>query len=121
VQIARGILLTDNLEINGPAAFVSMGGEISLPGETQSLTLRVVPEVGETVALAATALGTPVLGLSTLLVSKLLRNPLGKAFAYEYFVTGTWDNPSVTTLSVPPPKAAAASGPGVAPAKSLTP
>ena len=54
-------------------------------------------------ALAATVLGTPVLGLSTLLLSKLLQNPLGKAVAYEYQVTGSWDNPVVTRLSAPPP------------------
>ncbi|WP_171093392.1 YhdP family protein [Usitatibacter rugosus] len=108
VRLARGILLTDDLEINGPAAFVSMSGEVSLPQETQRLTLRVVPEVGESVALAATLIGTPVLGLSTLVVSKLLQNPLGKVVAYEYQVTGSWDNPSVTRVSAPPPKAAAA-------------
>jgi uncharacterized protein YhdP len=108
VRLARGILLTDDLEINGPAAFVSMSGEVSLPQETQKRPLRVVPEVGESVALAATLIGTPVLGLSTLVVSKLLQNPLGKVVAYEYQVTGSWDNPSVTRVSAPPPKAAAA-------------
>ena len=110
VKVARGILLTDDFEITGPSAFVSLAGEVSLPQETQNLTMRVVPEVGEGMALAATLLGTPVLGLSTLLVSKLLKNPFGKAVAYEYLVTGTWDNPVVTRLSAPaaPPKAAAA-------------
>ena len=62
----------------------------------------------EGVALAATLIGTPVLGLSTLLVSKLLRNPLGKVVAYEYQVTGSWDNPQVTRISAPAPQAAAA-------------
>lgn len=111
VNIARGILLTDNLEIAGPAAFVSLSGQVSLPDETQKLTLRVVPEVTEGLALAAALVGTPVLGLSTLLVSKLLDNPLGKVVAYEYSVTGSWDNPQVTRISapLPLPKAAAAS------------
>lgn len=109
VKLARGILLTDDFEIKGPSAFVSLAGEVSLPRETQSLTLKVVPEVGEGLALAATVLGTPILGLSTLLVSKLLQNPLGKAVAYEYLVTGSWDNPNVTRLGAPAlPKAAAA-------------
>jgi uncharacterized protein (TIGR02099 family) len=110
VKVARGILLTDDFEITGPSAFVSLAGEVSLPQETQNLTMRVVPEVGEGMALAATLLGTPVLGLSTLLVSKLLKNPFGKAVAYEYLVTGSWDNPVVTRLSAPatPAKAAAA-------------
>jgi uncharacterized protein YhdP len=67
-----------------------------------------VPEVGEGMALAATVFGTPVLGLSTLLVSKLLRNPLGKAVAYEYQVTGSWDNPVVKKISAPPPPSAKA-------------
>ena len=107
VKIARGILLTEGFEITGPSAFVSLAGEVSLPQETQSLIMHVVPEVGEGLALAATLIGTPVLGLSTLLVSKLLKNPLGKAVAYEYQVTGSWDNPQVTRLSAPPPKTAA--------------
>jgi uncharacterized protein YhdP len=66
--------------------------------ETQNLTLKVVPEVGEGVAIAATVLGTPVMGLTTLLVQKLLQNPLGKAVSYEYLVTGSWDNPTITRL-----------------------
>jgi uncharacterized protein YhdP len=115
VRVARGILLTDDLEISGPSAFVGMAGEVSLPNETQTLTLRVVPEMGESVALAAALVGTPVLGLSTLLVSKLLQNPLGKVIGYEYLVTGTWDNPSVTPVSVPPPRAAAAAAGAAAP------
>ena len=109
VKIARGIMLTEDFEISGPSAFVSLSGEVSLPQETQALNMRVVPEVGEGMALAATVLGTPVLGLSTLLVSKLLKNPFGKAVAYEYRVTGSWDNPVVTRLSEPAPPAKAAS------------
>ena len=108
VKVARGIMLTDDFEISGPSAFVSLSGEVSLPQESQTLTMRVVPEVGEGMALAATLLGTPVLGLSTLLVSKLLRNPFGKAVAYEYQVTGSWDNPVVTRLSAAPPAPAKA-------------
>jgi len=107
VKVARGILLTEGFEISGPSAFVSLAGEVSLPQETQTLNMHIVPEVGEGLALAATLIGTPVLGLSTLLVSKLLKNPLGKAVAYEYQVTGSWDNPQVTRLSAPPPKTAA--------------
>ena len=72
VKIARGVMLTNNFEISGGAAFVSLSGELSLPEETQNLTMRVVPEIGEGVALAAAVVGTPVLGLSTLLVSKRL-------------------------------------------------
>ncbi len=108
VKVSRGVLLTDDFEISGPSAFVALGGEVSLPAETQQLIMRVVPEVSEGLALAATLIGTPVLGLSTLLVSKLLKNPFGKVVAYEYRVTGSWDNPQVTRISGPSPKEAAA-------------
>jgi len=108
VKIARGVLLTNNFEIAGGAAFVSLSGEVSMPQETQSITMRVVPEIGEGVALAAAVVGTPVLGLSTLLVSKLLNNPFGKVVAYEYQVTGSWDNPQVVRTSAPPPAKTAA-------------
>jgi uncharacterized protein YhdP len=110
VKIARGIMLTESFAISGPSALVNLSGEVSLPQETQTLTLRVVPEMGESAAVAATVLGTPVLGLSTLLISKLLSNPIGKVVAYEYLVTGSWDNPVVTKISAPaPPPAKAAS------------
>ena len=92
-----------------------------MPQETQALTMRVVPEVGEGMALAATVFGTPVLGLSTLLLSKLMKNPLGKAVAYEYQVTGSWDNPLVTRTSAPPARAAAAVPKEETPAKAAKP
>ena len=74
----------------------------------QDLYLRYVA------LLAATVFGTPVLGLSTLLLSKLLKNPLGKAVAYEYRVTGSWDNPHVERISSPTrhtPESSAAAAP----------
>ncbi len=121
VKVARGVLLTDDFSISGSSAFVSISGEASMPEETQSLTMKVVPEVGEGMALAATVFGTPVLGLSTLLMSKLLRNPLGKAVAYEYQVTGSWDNPVVTRTSAPPARATASTAPEGAGPKAPAP
>jgi uncharacterized protein (TIGR02099 family) len=114
VKIARGILLTDNFEISGPAAFVSLKGEVSMPKETQTVTVQVVPEVGEAAAIAATIVGTPVLGLSTLLVTKLLKNPIGNAVAFEYQVTGSWDNPHVQRTSAAPLRATPAGSEGAA-------
>jgi uncharacterized protein YhdP len=106
VKLARGILLTQDFEVAGPSAFVSMAGELSLPLETQNLTIKVVPEMGESAAIAATVFGTPVLGLTTLVISKLLQNPLGHVVSYEYLVTGSWDNPTVTRIGASAPEEA---------------
>jgi uncharacterized protein YhdP len=107
IKLNGGIMSTQNFEIAGPAAFVVMQGDISLPAETQNLKVRVVPEVGEGIAIAATLIGTPVIGLTTLLVQRLLQNPLNRIVAYEYTVTGSWDNPVMTRSGAPPPAAPA--------------
>jgi len=33
--------------------------------------------------------------VTALIVQKLLKDPLGQIAAYEYSITGTWDNPQV--------------------------
>jgi uncharacterized protein YhdP len=72
-----------------------MQGEVSLPSETQNLKVTVIPALGDSVSLITGLIGGPVVGLTTLLVQKLLRDPLGKASTYQYSVVGTWDNPDV--------------------------
>ena len=37
----------------------------------------------------------PVVGLTTFLAQRLLRDPLGQLLAYEYQVSGGWGDPKV--------------------------
>ena len=109
-KIQQGVMRTGDYEIAGPSAFVTMQGEISLPMETQNLKVTVVPALGEGVSVITTLLGGPIVGLTTLLAQKLLSDPVGRAFGYEYNVTGKWENPDVARVGAPPaPPAAAAS------------
>lgn len=101
-KIERGVMRTTNYEIAGPSAFVTMQGEISLVNETQNLKLTVIPALGESVSIIGTFLGGPVVGLTTLLAQKLLSDPVGRAFGFEYNVTGKWDNPDVARVGAPP-------------------
>jgi uncharacterized protein YhdP len=98
LAIARGILHTDNFEMKGPAARVTMKGDVDLRNETQNVTARVSPSLGDGVALATGVLGGPVAGVATLLVQKLLKNPLDRILSYEYSVGGSWADPKVTKL-----------------------
>ena len=75
----RGGPVTESFEISGPSAFVSISGEVSLPRETQALTLKVVPEVGEGMALAATVFGTP--GDVTVVVRREVDRPAAPSSA----------------------------------------
>lgn len=98
VKASQGVVSSNDFKMDGPAAKVSMQGETSLANETQNLRVRVVPVLGDTVTGAAAFLGGPVVGLTTLLVQKMLKDPIGQIIAYEYSITGTWDNPVVTKL-----------------------
>ncbi len=94
VKVARGVMATENLQIQGPSAKIRMSGDVDLAGETQNLRVRVQPTLSETAAVGV-ALANPVAGLATLVAQKVLRDPLEQIFSYEYAVTGNWEDPKV--------------------------
>jgi uncharacterized protein YhdP len=54
----------------------------------------------------------PVAGVATMIAQRVLKNPLGQIFAYEYKITGTWTDPKVEKLQAAPPPAAETPAPG---------
>ena len=101
-KIAQGVATTDNLAMVGPAASVAIAGKADLAKETQDLTVRVVPVLGDSVAIAAgVALLNPLVGAGALIAQRLFKDPLGQMFAYEYQVTGSWEDPKVLRVRAP--------------------
>ena len=101
-KIAQGVASTDNLAMTGPAASVAIAGRADLAKETQDLTVRVVPVLGDSVAVAAgVALLNPIVGAGALIAQRLFKDPLGQMFAYEYQVTGSWEDPKVVRVRAP--------------------
>ena len=94
-KIERGVLRTLDTRVRGSSADIFMQGESDLARETQSLRLRVVPSLSDGVSSVAGFFAGPVVGLVSLLAQRLLKNPLGQIFAYEYTVIGTWSDPKV--------------------------
>ncbi|HEY6896440.1 MAG TPA: YhdP family protein [Rhodocyclaceae bacterium] len=105
-EVTRGVLKTDDLEIQGPAARVEMQGTVDLAKETQNLRVRVQPALGETVA-TGVLLAHPVTGAGVWVFNKLFGNPLDKIFAFEYAVSGAWADPKVEKIGGGVPKEAA--------------
>lgn len=101
LKTRRGVMSSDDFKIEGPSAKVTMKGETNLEAETQSLRVRVVPSIGSSVSLAGALLASPAIGVTALLVQKLLKDPLDQIAAYEYSILGTWDNPLVEKISAP--------------------
>jgi uncharacterized protein YhdP len=109
MTVKAGVMHTDRLQIDGPAARVLMRGDVDLEHETTKLVVNIQPELGGTAALGV-ALINPIAGAATLLAHKILQNPLGQVFSFDYGISGKWDDPKVEKLSTQRLDAQAATG-----------
>lgn len=100
VKINKGIMRSDDFTMTGPAADVTIKGETNLQKETQQLTVRVMPNVSDSLSLAALA-GGPLVGAVAFLAQKILKDPLNKIASSEYEIIGTWDNPQEVSATQP--------------------
>lgn len=112
-NVTRGVTQTDNLHIRGPAANILMNGAIDLGGETQNLKVLIQPAVSDSVSVGA-LIANPAVGAAVWAAQKLFKDPLGKALAYEYQITGPWSDPQVVKSRQAPPKFPASSPSGAA-------
>ncbi|MBK9445069.1 MAG: TIGR02099 family protein [Betaproteobacteria bacterium] len=96
--VKAGIMHTDRLQIDGPAARVLMRGDVDLQNETTKLVVNIQPELGGTAALGV-ALINPIAGAATLLAHKVFQSPLNHIFSFDYSISGKLDDPKVEKLS----------------------
>ena len=101
LTIERGVMAVKDFRMRGSVADVSMSGQVDLLLETQALSVRVIPQLGDA---ASTVLGliNPVAGVATLIAGRVLKNPVGKLFAFEYAISGTWSDPKVEKVQKQP-------------------
>ncbi len=97
MNLRRGIMDTQDLSIQGPAAKVRMVGEVNLTQETQDMRVRVQPTLSESVAIGA-AIANPVAGVAAFVAQKMFKDPIEQMFAFEYAVTGGWADPKVERI-----------------------
>ena len=115
VQMQNGVMHTDNFRLAGPAAAVTIAGDVDLARETQQLKVRVQPSLSSGVSAGAAALfiANPLIGAAVgagaLLAQKILNNPIDQLFSYQYAVSGSWDDPVVTRVGAQPAAAAQSS------------
>ncbi len=124
--IANGVATSHDFEMRGSSAIVRLDGSADLERETQNLHVRVLPQINLGVgSLAYALLASPAIGVGTLLFQELLKDPISKALAYEYTVTGPWADPNITrdgvttsasgvVIPAAPETAPAEAGPGAA-------
>ncbi|MGQ0545303.1 MAG: YhdP family protein [Betaproteobacteria bacterium] len=101
-HLDHGVMGIQEFRMRGSAADVQMSGSADLVRETQDLKVRVIPSLGDT-ASTAVAIVNPVAGAAALLAQRVLKDPLGRIFAFDYGVTGGWSEPKVEKLNKPQP------------------
>ncbi|MDL1863286.1 TIGR02099 family protein, partial [Betaproteobacteria bacterium PRO7] len=95
-ELKGGTLTTRDFKMRGVSATVLMEGSADLQNETQNLHVLVLPEIdARSASLVYALMANPAVGLGTFLAQMLLRDPLSKAFSYEYEVSGSWTDPQV--------------------------
>jgi uncharacterized protein (TIGR02099 family) len=98
-HVERGLMAVHQFNMRGSAAQVEMSGSVDLARETQDLKVRVIPSLGDSAA-AALAFVNPLLIFPAAIAQRILKDPLGHIFSFEYAVTGTWANPNVRRTNV---------------------
>jgi uncharacterized protein YhdP len=101
-NVDHGVMDIHQFRMRGPAAEVAMSGRVDLARETQALKVRVVPSLGGSASTLVTIVN-PVAGVASALAQKVLKDPLGRLFAHEFDVSGSWADPKVVNLTVAPP------------------
>ena len=98
-QVQRGVMAVKDFRMRGTAAQVDMSGEVDLAKEVQNLRVRVVPSLGDSAAMVI-ALVNPLLAIPAALAQRILKDPLGHIFAFDYGVTGSWTDPKVAKIGI---------------------
>ena len=98
-HVDHGLMNVKEFKMRGSAAEVEMTGEVDLAKETQNLSVRVVPSLGDS-ASTVLALLNPLLVFPAALAQKILKDPLGHIFAFNYSITGAWVDPKVVKTGV---------------------
>ena len=98
-HIERGVMTVKEFNMRGSAAQVAMTGQVDLARETQNLKVRVIPSLGDS-ASTVLAFLNPLLVFPAQIAQKILKDPLGHIFAFDYSITGSWSDPKVAKTRV---------------------
>ncbi len=99
MNLNNGVIYSTDFQMQGPAAAVKMSGVVDLNAQTQQLRAEINPKLSESVALASGLVGGPVIGLGVYVAQKLFKDPFGQAVKFEYMITGSWTDPTVTKVN----------------------
>ena len=103
LQFDKADLMTQNLDINGPALDMKITGRTGITQRDYDQKIVVIPNIGSNVALATAFLGGPLTAATVFLLGKVteLDDWVNKIITLEYTLEGSWDKPEVEFTSAP--------------------
>ncbi len=99
LKLAQGIIASENIVINSPAARIDLTGKANLQLQDLDFIMLVTPKVGMGLPVAAAiAVGNPAIGAAIWLFDKASGSKISEISRYKYKVTGTWDAPKIEEM-----------------------
>jgi hypothetical protein len=96
-RVAKGVINTQDLQIQGPVGEDPDEGRGEHSGRDAEPAGAVEPALGETLAVGA-MIANPAIGAAAWVAQKILKDPFGQMFAFEYAISGSWADPKVEKL-----------------------
>jgi len=102
-QLKQGIMSTQDSEMDGPVALVSMKGNLDVVKQLCFLDIFVSPHIMASLPIVATIAGGPIgpiAGVATWVAIKIINKSMLKVTGYTYKVSGPWTDPAVVQLNI---------------------
>jgi uncharacterized protein (TIGR02099 family) len=97
-QLQNGNAVIQQANITSPIAAISATGSINLANQSYNMNMTVIPHVTSSVPIAATLVGGPLVGMVAWAADKVLSPAVNAITQYQYKITGTWENPTITKM-----------------------
>jgi uncharacterized protein YhdP len=98
-SLSKGVLHVDHLQLDGPSVHMLLKGDTDLVSETHLLDAQVTPLIGDSIPTMALLSGaSPITAIGVYLLQKIVPPLSGNLFAFDYHITGSWQEPELTEV-----------------------
>lgn len=97
-ELGQGRAQTDDLQIDAPAASISIRGVTDLAERSYDQTLTVQPGVGSTLPIIGALTGGPLGAAAGAALQQIFDKPLRGISEVQYSVSGSWEDPVIVPV-----------------------
>jgi uncharacterized protein YhdP len=98
--LKNGNAFTRDLQIKGQIANIDISERVGFSQKDYDLRVNVKPDVTASLPVIMAVVGGPVAGVITWVANKILTPVFREITSSGYHMTGTWDKPDITKISM---------------------